>query len=591
MRAMRDSTEAAPYRLLLMLLLASCALAGSAAAQEPPTFRETIEVEVREVDVVVLDRDGNPLLGLTRADFELFENGRPVEIVNFAAYQETRPGPATATIEATEPAAAPRAPADLPEPAAAPPTTWVVYLDQSRLSRKGRLEVLDQLERFFRTGFRAGDRALVASFDGEALSELAPLGTAPERIAESLRAARKQTPPALFRVIEVERLRRDMAQSSFDAADAERLRLAVDAFAEQDALRTQGAFRALHDLLAMVGGFEGRLALLLAGGGFSDTPGEELYRAFEARFGSGAIFDSRTAALGGTQPTQPDRSIITEAGMRALDERTSRVRLGYARLLDTLNSGRVTVYTIYAGDERGPGIDADDGGGFPGMAPGLLTTPAQSSSLARFSTATGGRAFVAAPDLAVRLGDARRDLTHYYSLGYRPAGRAPRRQIEVRVRHEGARVSHRKNVAFRATDILAGDAAITELLGAAASPDPFGVAVEVGAPVGRKKNLRVPVEIRVPLRQLTLLPEGDLHRGRLLFQFALRRPDGAFLRLEPRPIAFEVPAGKLDGALAQHVSMRVEVLVEPGPQRLAVSVLDENAGVVGTVATDFAVDL
>ena len=67
-------TEGMRYLLVL-------AFAASLAAQEK--LVETIEVKVVNVDVVVTDRAGNPVTGLTKNDFVLFENGKPQEITNF----------------------------------------------------------------------------------------------------------------------------------------------------------------------------------------------------------------------------------------------------------------------------------------------------------------------------------------------------------------------------------------------------------------------------------------------------------------------------------------------------------------------------
>ena len=44
---------------------------------------ESIEVRVVNVDVVVADRDGKPVTGLTKDDFEIFEDKKPQVITNF----------------------------------------------------------------------------------------------------------------------------------------------------------------------------------------------------------------------------------------------------------------------------------------------------------------------------------------------------------------------------------------------------------------------------------------------------------------------------------------------------------------------------
>jgi VWFA-related protein len=69
--------------LSLLLLLASSPLA---AAQKPPAedrFEETSEVVAVEVPVNVVGRDGQPVRGLTAADFEIFDQGDRQTITDF----------------------------------------------------------------------------------------------------------------------------------------------------------------------------------------------------------------------------------------------------------------------------------------------------------------------------------------------------------------------------------------------------------------------------------------------------------------------------------------------------------------------------
>ena len=51
----------------------------------PPTPALKSNVTVVEVDVVVTDKSGAPVRGLSRDDFEIAEDGTPVEIVSFSA--------------------------------------------------------------------------------------------------------------------------------------------------------------------------------------------------------------------------------------------------------------------------------------------------------------------------------------------------------------------------------------------------------------------------------------------------------------------------------------------------------------------------
>ena len=56
----------------------------------PPPLVEKIDVSVVNVDVSVTDRHGQPVSGLTRNDFEIFEDGKPQPITNFYLVENAR---------------------------------------------------------------------------------------------------------------------------------------------------------------------------------------------------------------------------------------------------------------------------------------------------------------------------------------------------------------------------------------------------------------------------------------------------------------------------------------------------------------------
>src|SRR5687768_6531351 len=84
-------------------LAAVLLLSGLAAAQEPrdvPTFAS--QVDLVTVDVVVLDRQGELVRGLTVEDFTLFEDGKAQPIASFEAFD----APARVTASSPEGASA-----------------------------------------------------------------------------------------------------------------------------------------------------------------------------------------------------------------------------------------------------------------------------------------------------------------------------------------------------------------------------------------------------------------------------------------------------------------------------------------------------
>ncbi|HYO78982.1 MAG TPA: hypothetical protein VE010_21140 [Thermoanaerobaculia bacterium] len=73
-------------KLIAFLSLCTFAVNAPLNAQDAPRLGETIDVSIANVDVFVTDRAGNRVRGLTRDDFEIYENGLRKEISNFAEY-------------------------------------------------------------------------------------------------------------------------------------------------------------------------------------------------------------------------------------------------------------------------------------------------------------------------------------------------------------------------------------------------------------------------------------------------------------------------------------------------------------------------
>jgi VWFA-related protein len=72
-------------RSIPLSLLTAC-VAVSTLGQEPPAVPSfPTQAEAITVDVVVLGRDGQPVRGLTKADFTVLEDGQPQEVVSFEA--------------------------------------------------------------------------------------------------------------------------------------------------------------------------------------------------------------------------------------------------------------------------------------------------------------------------------------------------------------------------------------------------------------------------------------------------------------------------------------------------------------------------
>src|SRR5260370_15470676 len=72
--------------LAAALLVIPFAFPSAAVTPVVPRAGETIEVSIVNLDVIVTDKRGHRIHGLTKDDFEVFEDGKPQPISNFAAY-------------------------------------------------------------------------------------------------------------------------------------------------------------------------------------------------------------------------------------------------------------------------------------------------------------------------------------------------------------------------------------------------------------------------------------------------------------------------------------------------------------------------
>jgi len=130
----------------------------TAAASLAQEVAESIEVRVVNVDVVVRDRAGKPVTGLTKADFEIYENGQKREITNL--YEVRAPAahaaPSAQPAMASEPSAAPAQPV-----AEVRPRNIVMFVDNYSLTPFRRTKVLQSLEKFTDENLRPQDHAML----------------------------------------------------------------------------------------------------------------------------------------------------------------------------------------------------------------------------------------------------------------------------------------------------------------------------------------------------------------------------------------------------------------------------------------------
>ena len=554
----------------LALVAASSVAAQTAAADSPrpSIFLESVDVGLVNVTAVVTDGRGNPVLGLTREDFELLEDGEAVEITNFHAQD---PAEHLASQLARGEALAAGARPDPPDVDVIQERrlNLVVYVDNFNMRPENRRRVLPQVLDFLQTRLARGDAVMVASYgpglaiDQHFTRELALVEHALRGMDETVSA---RTADDLHRRQVLQHMRR--------AAEEGRQRDAyqyVRGYVQESSTELRRSMKALASVVRSLGGLPGRKAILYLSDGLPKRPGEDLYQVLADYF----------AVAGLELPGEPEQPTI-DPSLEMLQEDQSKLFTGVIR---EANAGQVTFYTIDARGGKGesslsadnPALAADSSGG---IALDQLRTQTFQEPLIDLAVATGGSAVLNAFMVRERLHDVAADLDSAYSLAFRSrhGGDGKYHRIEVRVRRPGLVVRHRAGYFDKPEAVRIADRTFSSLL-LGLGKNPLGVEVEVGK--AERKGLRryhLPLLVRVPLARVTLLPNGASHEGRLRFFLVVRDEDGGISDVHEFEYPVVVPAAELDRARGRELALLRTLEVRPGVPQVAAGVWDELSG-------------
>lgn len=529
-------------------------------AQEPgdlpaADFGEELAVEVVNVEVYVTDRKGRPVTGLTREDFQLSEDGDPVDVTYFSAYSGAGSGAA----------AAPAGRIDLgPHAAPAPPAAprelrhLVVYLDEANLGRGGRRRVLAGLREVIASGSDGADRIMVVVHDG-GVRIAQPFTGDRGAVLQTLEELEARAGSGIYRSIEQAGAYRELSRTFRDADEnCEEAWTLLEASARQYADRVVGqvneATAALSRIASALSGVTGRKFVLYVADGLEQRAGIDLFNyaaelcpAYEREFSKNYLAYDLAPAFG--------------------------------RLTAHANANGVTFYTLEA---AGLQTDASVTDSDPRLRPSTLTRRLQAanrqSPLFQIANETGGRAVLNANVFGGELERIAQDYGSYYSLGFESHHRGDGRlhRIEVKVAGRGLTVRHRtyyrdKPLEGRLAERVWG----TLLLGSEANP--LGVSVAAGEARPRPLGCcSVPVEVRVPVDRLSLAPAADSQVGRVYVVMTARSEAGETISVRGREIP--VRAGTGEEGSSDVRTLVVDVDLDPGSWELAVGVVDLLGG-------------
>jgi len=145
--------------VLATVILSSTPLATSPQNRKKPDDGQVkLKAELVQIDVLITDKDGKPVSGLKREDFELLDNNKPQPITHFS-YEESNPGPVK-----NSPAGQPPIPKAITERELKRVVAFVV--DTLHMQFENLYRTRKMLQRFVDNQMQPGDLVLILPTGG-----------------------------------------------------------------------------------------------------------------------------------------------------------------------------------------------------------------------------------------------------------------------------------------------------------------------------------------------------------------------------------------------------------------------------------------
>ncbi len=528
--------------LLLAVPLAIPLAAQPSQADDAPTFGEIVDVRVINLEVVVTDR-GERVEGLGTDAFRLLVDGREVPIEYF---NEVRGGRA---VEAADVAASGTVPALAPGEVVG--TRYLVFIDDyfTIPSYRNRMlrELGDQL-----TLLEPEDRMAIVAFDGRQVEMLSSWTRSLPELSGALESARERRAYGLQRLSE---------QRNFDAVSRfERRGIGAR-------LATSGSVGAVE--LHRAKELAGQVARVIDGA-------TSTLRAFAKPPGRKVML-----LLSGGWPASPERWVL---GTFNPSVETVGLDSGYELYKPLTETANRLGYTLYTVDVNRNSENLYGNAEYGGVAEAAARSSLayerdliEEEMLLDLAAATGGKAFLDGARFGA-LERAVEDTRSYYWLGFSASwqGDDQEHRVKVEVVGKGVKVRTRKSFSD-----LSSQSEVTMLVESAQLFDlplpgerALGVAMGEPTKAGYRKVV-VPVQLTIPLDQVTVLPEGGGYVAQLELRVAATEADGD--RAEMPVLVIEL-RGDGQPRPGQTAVFETSLKLRRQPHRLLLSLYDPPSG-------------
>lgn len=547
------------FAIAVLVILTSSFAAAQSIGPLPPLTAH-VDVNVVNVDVMVTDRSGKPVLDLTKDDFQIYEDGKLQTVTNFSVVQNLLPR--TAQVVAGGPATTVQSD---------PVTRKIVLLvDNNFIETAERNRALATVEKYLDSTF-AGEWAVATI--GHAVEIIQPF----TRDRAALRAAfqRVRQTPTWFGNQQIDRsILSDQSRkyleygnnASTGAYDLDgSIRFSSREQTYRSLMTVQNTARAVVETAHAYSSDEGKKFMILLSGGIETNT---TYNAYT----KGRV-----------------------------DRELEQIKLDMAKVLDAMvreaNAANFTIHVINARtrgmqapqhsvENRSAGLQMDGGAfyrGDTGTEP-IDTADVDSAPLS-IALGTGGM-YLPAADVNASLAKIEEATSNFYSLGYSPSHEGDRRYhtIKVNVRRPSLRVANRVGYFDLSPDDRLEERLRTRL---AVDHDPGTLPVKMmfGKARSYEKQMVVPVQAEMPMQKVTLLPRDGELVGRVHVYLSVFDDHGRNIGFHHQTQEVTVPQAQANDANASafHYTMNVRVQ-QGGHFTVVVTLRDELSNEMGTAS-------
>lgn len=583
MKLKRQGTGRSNQRLSLTALalpaLVLLALAAAAAAEDPDEtrrhgiFLDTLDVSLVNVEIVAI-RDGRPVTDLTREDFEVFDDGRPVEITNFFRVDGGRRALPPGEEDGAEDVAA--------EPSPLERAFIVVLVDQSFISPPSRARVFSELRDKLDELMSDGAQVLVVSKhrDVELVQRPTTDRLEIERALDRLsKMATSNYGSEVRRTIsEIEQGLNLVQIESFISG------FGTDAAAEGDAQHTFNLARShslavyqevrqslgvLRGFLGSLAGLSGRKAVLYVCDRLPVRPGELVWNAWIRKYGN-----DYGSQLGVHSLDSAVREFDTSPLLRNLIADAAASRIAFY----PVGAGPVSGFDALAAENRSTAITGAD----------LTELSDVESGLRMLADGTGGQAAFGSSSPGWLFDRLRQDLTHYYSLAYPSPhrGDGEKHAIEVLTKRPDVKLHYLERYTDKSGAQEMNERTLASLY-LESGDNPLEVRVTRGEAERQKDGDYVmDLQVHFPIANLVLLPQEKTHVGKVSIVFLVRDAKGRLSDPVEVRMPIEIPHESMLQALTQTAVYSARLVLKGGEQRIAVGVHDDLGQASSTVNVD-----